>query len=418
MNYLLFAVYLVGLCWLLLRMPAIRKLGVDNKTVLALFLFKVATGMAVGWLSLHVYGEHNDYWDVNRESWNEYQLLLTDPAKYFTNLFTSAYPGGYGGIFSSFDSFWNDLKGNILIKLISLFNLFSRGDYYINSLFFNFLVFFGHIALYKLFIRLYPGNKWLVIAGSFLLPSVIYFSSGIHKDGLVFLFLSFFIYKVYQSLEEHRAGIKRSLLILGSLVMLFLIRNFIFIALVPALLAWIISAKYKWNAAITFSVAYLLTGLVLFNIDLVFPNIKPLEVITRRQTDYLNLGPSDTQINLAVLDPTFKSFAANAPQSLNHVLLRPYLWEVPVKPLLPLNIELFIYQALFFVFLFFRKRQSITGNIPFLFFALSFCLSLFFLIGYIVPALGAIVRYRSIYLPFIITPLLCSIDWQRFKVKK
>ncbi|MBK7374867.1 MAG: hypothetical protein KTQ13_03380 [Ferruginibacter sp.] len=417
MNYLLFAVYLVALSWLLLRIPAIKKSGIDRKVILGLFLFKIVAGIAIGWLSLHFYGSGNDYWDINREAWNEYRLLLTDPAKYFSNIFTSDYPGGYGGMFSSFNSFWNDLRGNILIKLVSVFNIFSRGDYYINSLFFNFLVFFGHVALYKLFMKIYPGRQWLVITGCFLLPSAMYFSSGIHKDGLVFLLLAVLIYTIHRSLGENKAGVKRILLISITLVLLFLIRHFIFIALVPALIAWVLCSKYKWNTAITFAAVYLVTGLLLFNISSVFPRIKPLELITQRQAEYLDLGPSDTQIELTKLDPHFKSFAANAPQALNHVLLRPYLWELPVKSLLALNIELFIYQATFLLFLFFRRRDLNDINTPFLLFALSFCFSLFLLIGYIVPNLGSIVRYRSLYLPFMITPLLCSIAWDRVKFK-
>lgn len=416
LNYLLFAVYLVFLCWLLLRFRSIKNLGIDSKIILGLFLFKIAAGIALGWLSLHFYGAANDYWDINREAWNEYRLLLTDPSKYLTNIFTSDYPGGYGGLFSSYNSFWNDLKGNILIKLVSLFNIFSRGDYYINSLFFNFLVFFGHVALYKLFLKVYPGRKWLVMIGCFLLPSTLYFSSGIHKDGLVFLLLAVLLYTMYQMLNESRTGIIQLVLAGVCLAFLFLIRNFIFIVLTPALLAWILSARYKWNVAIVFIAVYLAGGLLLFNINSVFPKVKPLEVITHRQSEYINLGSSDTQIELALLDPSFKSFAANAPQSLNHVLLRPYLWELPVKSLLPLNIELAIYQLLFLLFLFFRRERSPGSDTPFLVFAIVFSLSLFLLIGYIVPNLGSIVRYRSLYLPLIITPLLCSINWNRIKV--
>lgn len=417
MNYLLFAVYLVALSWLLLRIPAIKRSGIDRKLILGLFLFKILAGIAIGWLSLHFYGSGNDYWDINREAWNEYRLLLTDPSKYFSNIFTSDYPGGYGGMFSSFNSFWNDLRGNILIKLVSVFNIFSGGDYYINSLFFNFLVFFGHVALYKLFMKVYPGRQWLVITGCFLLPSAMYFSSGIHKDGLVFLLLAVLIYAIYKSLSENKVGVNRLILITVSMLLLFLIRHFIFIALIPALIAWVLCSGYKWNTAITFATVYLVTGLLLFNISSVFPRIKPLELITQRQTEYLNLGLSDTQVELAILDPHFKSFAANTPQALNHVLLRPYLWEVPVKSLLPLNIELFIYHVMFLLFLFFRRRNRNEINTPFLLFALSFCFSLFLLIGYIVPNLGSIVRYRSLYLPLVITPLLCSIAWDRVKFK-
>lgn len=416
MNYLLFTVYLVVLCWLLLRIPFIKKSGINPKLVLGLFFIKILAGIAIGWLSLHFYGTGNDYWDVNREAWNEYQLLLSDPGKYFTNIFTSGYPGGYSGMFGTLDSFWNDLAGNIIIKLVSVFNIFSRGDYYVNSLFFNFLVFVGHIALYRVFTKVYPGRSVLVITGCFLLPSMIYFSSGIHKDGIVFLMLAILIYCVFFSLQEKYFTKKGSLLIFISLVLLFLIRHFIFIALVPALVAWIISVKLRQPVVRTFTIVYLVTGILFFTVGSI-TSIDPPEIIVKKQTQYLKLPVSETQIDLTPLSPNFKSFAMNAPQALDHLLLRPYLWELPVRSMLPLNIELAIYQLLVLLFLFFRRKEANAANAGFLYFAILFTLALFLLIGYIVPNLGSIIRYRSIYLPLMITPLLCSIDWARLKVK-
>ena len=397
------------------RVSFIKRSGINSKVIIGLFLFKIIAGIAIGWVSIHVYGDGNDYWDVNIEAWKEYQLLMTDPGKYFTNIFTSDYPGGYSGVFSSMNSFWNDLKGNIIIKLVSIFNIFSRGDYYINSLFFNFLVFFGHVALYRVFIKVYPGRSTLVLIGCFLLPSMLYFSSGIHKDGIVFLILAILIYCIYQSLQQNRFTKKYLLLISISLLLLFLIRHFIFIALVPALIAWIASVKLKQPPLKIFAIVYLVTGLLLFNINSLIKAVKPLELITQKQFDYLHLEKPKTEIGLTPLAPNFKSFAANTPEAFNHVLLRPYLLELPVKSLLPLNIELLFYQLLFFVFLFFRRRGTTDSNTPFIYFAVFFTLTIFLLIGYIVPNLGSIVRYRSLYLPLVITPLLCSIEWEKVK---
>ncbi len=418
LNYLLFTVYLILLSWLLLRIPFIKKAGINPKLVAGLFFFKIIAGIAIGWLSLHLYGPGNDYWDLNKEAWNEYQLLLSDPGKYFTNIFTSDYPGGYSGMFGSLDSFWNDLRENIIIKLVSIFNIFSRGDYYVNSLLFNFLVFFGHIALYRVFTKVYPGRPALVITGCFLLPSMIYFSSGIHKDGIVFLMLAILIYCVYHSLQGKYFTKNRLLLISTSLILLFLVRHFMFIALVPALVAWLISARSKRSASLNFIVVYLVAGVLFFAISSLTNKIDPPGIIVERQTQYLKLPVSETQIKLTPLEPNFKSFAMNAPQALDHLLLRPYLWELPVRSLLPLNIELVIYQLLFLLFLFFRRKEANAANTPFIYFAILFTLTLYLLIGYIVPNLGSIVRYRSIYLPLIITPLLCSIDWKKLKVKK
>ena len=121
MNYLLFAVYLIILCWLLLRVPFIKNAGINSKVLLGLFAFKIIAGIAIGWIAIHIYGPGNDYWDVNDEAWKEYQLLITNPGKYFINIFTSDYDGGYAGIFSSFDSYWNDFKGNIMRSILLIF---------------------------------------------------------------------------------------------------------------------------------------------------------------------------------------------------------------------------------------------------------------------------------------------------------
>ncbi len=409
MNYLLFTVYLIIICWWLLRLPVIKRMGLDNRLIVALFLCKVAAGIAIGWISIHYYGPGNDYWDLNDEAWKEYQLLIHNPGNYFRNIFTSDYADGYGGMFSSMDSYWNDLKGNILIKMVSVFNLFSRGDYYINSLFFNFIVFFGHVALYKLFISIFTDRKWLVIIGCFLLPSTLYFSSGLHKDGIVFLVLSVLIYCVYQGLTQNNFTKKQWLFICISLVFIFLIRHYIFLALAPALLAWIISAKTKWKPVLVFAGVYLVTGLLLFNVDAVFSKIKPLEIIIAKQTEYLKLPKSDTEIKLTRLEPSFKSFASNTPESMNHLLLRPYIWELPVKTMMPLCAELLFYQLLLLLFIFYRRKINGPTLYTLFYFILFFTLSIFLLTGYIVPNLGSIVRYRSIYLPLIITPLMCMI---------
>lgn len=162
---------------------------------------------------------------------------------------------------------------------------------------------------------------------------------------------------------------------------------------------------------------YLLTGILFFTVGQVFKKMNPPEIVTQKQAEYLRLQRSDTQVELNQLQPNFSSFAANAPQALNHILLRPYLWELPSRSLLPLNIELAAYQVLLLLFLFFRRKDPGFSYRPFILFTLFLTLTLFLLIGYIVPNLGSIIRYRSLYLPMIITPLLCSINWSRIKVR-
>ncbi len=62
------------------------------------------------------------------------------PQYYLTNLFRDPYPDGVGNFFGSSDSYWNDLKGNIFVKLLSIFDILSFGHYYVNIIFFSFIL--------------------------------------------------------------------------------------------------------------------------------------------------------------------------------------------------------------------------------------------------------------------------------------
>jgi Predicted membrane protein (DUF2142) len=382
---------------------------------LVLFLAKIIAGLTIGWISYNLYSTGNDYWDVNREGWKEYQLLLSNPKEYFTNIFKSQYTRGYGGMFDSFQSFWNDLRNNIIIKFLSLCNIFSRGNYYINSLFFNFFCFLGHVAFYRIFIQIYKKQHRAVIVCCFLLPSMLYFTSGVQKDGIIFTTLGFLSYTVFKCLQQNYFSKKSLLIILLALTVLFLIRSYVLLNVLPALIIWMLVAKYKLPAFKSFAIGYIILGMLFFNFNNVVKTINPLKMVTQKQADFFTLPVASTQIKLDTLYPNFKSFLFNSPQAYNHLLLRPYITELPSKSLLPINIELVFYQLFFILFIFFRRKKEEGENNHFILFGIFFTLTMFLFIGYIMPNLGSIVRYRSVYLPFLITPVVCNIDWAKIK---
>jgi hypothetical protein len=413
-SYFLILVYLAAFCWLIPRIGFIKKSGIASRVVVVLFLFKVLAGFVLGWVSLHF--SASDYWLLNNESWKEYQLLTTNPATWLTSTFdASAYPKGYGGLFDSVQSFWNDFKYNSVVKLLSFFNIFSRGNYYINSIFFNAIGFIGHVALYRIFIQVYRGQYNAVMIGCFLLPSTLYFSSAIHKDCLLLAATGLLCFVLYQCFSQNRLTVKRAVCIALMLLALLLLSNLVFMALVPAAAAWWLAHITKWKPLPVFAGTYLVAALVFFNVWRISPSLDFMALVAQKQSYFLLAGNANTAIETTPLKATAASFLQNAPQALNHALMRPYLTEHPNLFLLPLATELFIYQLLFVVFLFCRTKQSGSRINPFVLFGLFFTLIAFLNIGYIVNNLGTIVRYRSLYLPFLITPLLAVINWQKLK---
>ncbi len=169
--------------------------------------------------------DHSDYFGTNRYGIVEYNSMLHTPKLFFTDLFTSNYADN-GEFFGSKNSYWNDLRFNIIYKILGLFNIFSRGNIYINTLFFNFFSFIGLVMLYRVFVNIYPEAKKAVIAGCFLLPSTLYFGSGLHKDLIVLLALSVICYALYFGVKNGFT-IKKIIYLILSFGTILFIRNFI-----------------------------------------------------------------------------------------------------------------------------------------------------------------------------------------------
>ncbi|MBP6432698.1 MAG: hypothetical protein KA319_13110 [Ferruginibacter sp.] len=394
----------------------VKKAGLSNTWIVSLFTIKLLAGVAVGYCSLHFYGIHNDYWDNNYHSVQEFEVLKTNPKYFFSELFISNYNGSYADFWGHADSFWNDLKNNCLIKFMAFFNVISRGNYYINSVFFNSIVFLGHIALYRLFKKMFPSFNYGLIIGCFLLPSFLYFSSGIHRDGLLFTLITISLYCAYSIFQEGKQNFKYYIAGLLSVLLLLILRNIVAITLLPLLAAWWLSTKVNYKPAYV-----VLVVLSIFILAILFAgkisSINPLQFIADKQADYFGLEAGNTQTMLQVLQPTAISFLYNTPTALSNVLIKPFIWQKPIM-LLPFALEVLAYFALIIIFFYKTRKQQLA--VPTIFWAviLGFLFLSFLFIGHIIPNLGAIIRYRSIYLPFIITPIIASILTKDINIKK
>jgi hypothetical protein len=111
------------------------------------------------------------------------------------------------------------------------------------------------------------------------------------------------------------------------------------------------------------------------------------------------------------LKPTMTGFLSNTPYALSRTLLRPYPSDVKDPFTLACCIEIILFAVLVVLMLMFHKKSDFDR--PLLLFYIFFSFSILLTVGYTVHFLGAIVRYRSIVLPFLIIPILVFTDWHR-----
>ncbi len=412
MAYLLFTIYLVLFCWLINRIGFIRKTGLPAWAISTLFLLKVAAGLAYGWFYTQIpnFEQEADTWKFFLESKQQTNLLLHDPLRYLFEVFENPYGKKYRHLFSVFNSYWNDLKHLYMVKIVSVFNLFSGTRYYVNVIFYSFLTFFGPVAFLRVMNDVFPGRRYLLTAAIFLFPSFLFWSSGIHKDGIVFLFLALSIYIFHFRIKEQTFSIKSILLIVLCILFIFPVRNYVVLALLPAFAAWWLAERYFKQKWIAFLLVSLAGTTAFFGTKYINPKIDlPIAIVMRKQ-EFIKLG-GNSFLPQRELKSTLFSFVQNAPQAINHSLARPYVTEIISPFYLLCALEILFAWMLVFIW-FFRFTEN-----PYRHSVVMFCflvaMVLLLLTGYIVPQLGAIVRYRSIYFPLLMAPIVATIRWKK-----
>lgn len=369
-------------------------------------------GIFYGWIGIY-YGQFAymyDTWAYHYSSVEEYKLLFQNPTEYFSNIFYSGYEQKYGGFFAAENSWWNDLKSNMFIKFLSAVNVFSFGNYYVNVIFFSFITFTGPVAMYRVFSDVFPGKKVHVLLATFFIPSFAYWTSGIHKDGLVFMAISLIIYHVYFGLKEKSFKFSRIIPIIISLIIIISFRNFLLAILVPALFAWILSYRIPKRNAIVYISTYLLCGLLFFSLRYVFPAFDFPQAVVEKQRAFKTLQ-GNSGIDPPELRPSVGSFLINTPHALASTTLRPHPGDVKHILSMAAATETGLLLLLFLLFLLWRTNG--VRSISFIWFCVFFSFSFLLSIGFTVNFLGAIVRYRSIILPLLLVPVISLIDWSR-----
>jgi len=229
LHPLLFVIYLLLFCWLVIRIPFFKNAPIHKWILIVIFLLKIAAGIAYAWLFAQPqYINTADTWNYYHASVAETNWLLHEPVAFIKDLFHYNYINS-GNLFNNQSSYWNDLKNNSIIKLMAVVNVFTDSSYYVDIIFFNFLYLFGPVALYRLAIAYYPQQEMWLIVPVFLLPSFLFWCSGIHKDGLVFSAMLLSVYSLYKQLQQRCILWRHCLLLLLYVVVLFALRNFVVI---------------------------------------------------------------------------------------------------------------------------------------------------------------------------------------------
>lgn len=401
-------------------MPFFKKSGLRNSWLIILFLTKIAAGCAYGWFySLPDKVQTSDTWNYFEYSKTETNWLLEDPVAFVKDLFTYNHDST-GNLFIAKNSYWNQLKSNVIIKMLAIANVFTFKNYYANVIVFNFFFFFGCIAFYRLLTEKIEANTLVRIAFVFCIPSFLFWCSGLHKDGFIFMAVALSAFYFNEWLKKKRVFIEGVFIFFISLCILFSMRNFVLFLLLPALLTWYLCDRYP-KRQVAFAIGIYAVSIILFFVLGLINHIVDFPAyIVNKQSEFKALG-GNSQLVLPELEPDLPSFIQFLPYAIDIVFLRPHVSEATSILYWPYIVEnIFIYALIIYsaLKLYSKRTKELFSSSAkaFFIFCFVFAVSNFLLMGYTVTLTGAIVRYKAFVLPFVIAPMSCFVKIDRHRL--
>jgi hypothetical protein len=403
-----FFIYLAGFCFFIPRIPFFKKSGLSSYWLIGLFLLKIVAGIVYGlFYSTASNIQTSDTWRYFELSKHETDLLLQNPITFIKDLFYYGYDSS-GNLFIAHNSYWNNLKDNVLIKILAVVNIFSFKNYNADVIFFNFFFFFGTVAFYRLVKEKIQANTFVLIVFTFCIPSFLFWCSGVHKDGFIFMAIALLIFYFNEYIKRKTLHIKWLPVLIISAALLFALRNFVLLLLLPALVIWYLCERYPQKKAIIILCIYGVCTLLFFIAPYVSGLFNFPYYIVNKQNEFKLLG-GNSQLILPQLEPDFFSFLKFLPYAIDTAVLRPHLTERENILYLPSIAEsIFIYVLVIYSAFAYSKKQNrffTASSRAFIIFCFALAFSNLLLMGYTITLTGAIVRYKAFVLPFIIAPL-------------
>ncbi len=411
---ILFVGYLIALSWLVTRLRFFQSAGLSRHQLIMIYLLKVAAGIFYGWVGIHyaTTAKMTDTWLYHAYSIEEERLLWTNPTRFFSELVVDPYEGGRWKFFATESSYWNDLKANALIKGLAILSLLTGGHYLVNVLFYNFMSMIGVICYFKLLTHRFNLSHPAARIAAIFIPSTLYWTSGIHKEGILFTAIGCAIYAVYFSYQYKKWNAKRTVLLLLSILAILVFRNHLLIALIPALLLWALLEKFplykRWITLGTYAIFVTL----FFASPLIHPQLNLPGAVVRKQNEFLQLKGKNSLASDR-LEPTPEGFLRNLPQSVDMALTRPHLSNARHLLSLAAFVEVLLWGLILTLWILFPDRNNRWLSQPIDYFLLTFSVSVILIIGFSINNIGAIVRYRSIVVLPLLAPFILGINWRK-----
>lgn len=270
----------------------------------------------------------------------------------------------------------------------------------------------GAWKLFQTFLIFSPKKQKEAFIAVFLVPSVVLWGSGLLKDTVAFAFLSIFLYYSVKAFYLYQFKIKYFVFILLSAYIVFNVKSYILISIIPVLsFGWIAFNRHRIKSRFFRQIITpliipiaLLAGYALINSLQEQSEKYAFENLQKRSEGFhmWHAHQGGAVYDLGEIEYTAIGLIKKVPFAINVTFFRPYLTEIFNVGTAIAGIESFI-SLIFFVLLLYwyklRWLKTVFSN-PILLISFLFALIIGYVAGFNSYNFGALSRYKIPAMPF------------------
>ncbi len=382
-----------------------------RSVLLSAFLLKVGAGCLYGLVYFNVY-KTGDIVHYFQDSKVIYSALPQEPLHFLQMTFGYSPDGQVPDHLLYLD---DQMRLNwrtqeyLSVRINSLLNLLSFGHFYGNIALLCIVSMIGLNWLHLSLCQAFPRHSAALALAVFFLPSTLFWCSAVHKDAITLFSLGAIIYGI--SALVRVPGFSDLFKVLLGMLLMWNSRSYLVLILLPNLFLYVYGLRHSGRHMLRFTLFNLLLLILLIPLGRGIPALDILGRLAFEQEFLLELK-GNTHLDMRPIGDSLWSLLSNFPMALDHVWLKPFTH--PPQNLFQGIAAIFGFLQMLLLLLLLSRWRFRRNYDPLLSFCLFFSLAMLLVVGLTVPALGAIVRYKSAVLPLVFAVALVGNDPRRW----
>jgi len=296
-EFILPIVFFLTFCYIIYKHSFFHFSFLKRALLPLIFTVKIAVALVFFLLYTFYYQDRStaDIFKFFDDSVVLFNLFHESPSDFFSLIFggkTSLIQEAYINklnfwVNSNPNELYNDSR--LMVKLNALLHFVSFGYYGVHLVVFTFLSFVGFTFLYKAFERFFEYKKLLLLV-VFFVPSVLFWSTGVSKESVLFFGLGLFLYAYFNLIHVFQS-VKYILLLLLSTLIMLSIKPYLFLLIIPALFIYFMVEKYQWKRVVlSYFLGYFVVVLIGISLGALFPKFSIINQIATKQNNFVNMA--------------------------------------------------------------------------------------------------------------------------------